>query len=125
MVKFIEVNPADIPNVREAHRGRVSYPILKSFLEASMFIAQLDRTGLQQTTTSIYSSLSAYVRSHEMPIKIFSRKGEIFLMRLDIDEKGNEIPNWQHFRDVDTSYEPAPIDEEEVSSRYEDPASLQ
>ncbi len=118
MVKFIEVDPSEIPNLREAHRGRVSYPILKGFLETGFFLTQIDRTGLQQSQQSLYSSLSAYIRSHDMPIKLFSRKGELFLMRLDIDENKDPIENWREVRDVDTDMDPVAITPDEVADRF-------
>lgn len=95
MVKFIDVDPEEIKNVKPGHRGRVSYPILKSFLETGKFVVMLDRTGMQQSFQGLYSSLSSYIRNHELPVKIFTRQRQIYLMRLDIDEEGNEIPNWR------------------------------
>ncbi len=120
MVKFIEIDPSEIPNLREAHRGRVSYPILKGFLETGFFLTQLDRTGLQQSQQSLYSSLSAYIRSHDMPIKLFSRKGELFLVRLDIDENKEPIENWREVRDVDTGMDPVAITPGEVADRFKE-----
>lgn len=126
MVKFREVDPTEIPNMRESHRGRVSYPILKGFLETGFLTAELDRTGMQQSYQSLYSSLSSYIRNHDMPIKLFSRKGELYLMRLDIDEEGNEIPNWREVRDLDIkpdSEEAAQaksITSDEVASRFKE-----
>lgn len=92
MVKFIDVDPDDVPNMRAPHRGRVSYPILKTFLETGKVVAQLDREGIQQSFQSLYSSLSAYIRNHELPINMFSREGEIYLARTDIDDEGNASP---------------------------------
>lgn len=120
MVKFEQVNPEDIDNLRTAHRGRVSYPILKGFLETGYFLSKLDRTGMQQSYQALYSSLSAYIRNHDLPIKIFSRRGEMYLMRLDIDEEGNEIPNWREVRDIDPKAKPSPITKEEVAKRFEE-----
>lgn len=94
MVKFIEVAPEDVPDAVMQHRGRVSYPILKGFLETGHYVAQLDRTGMQQSMQSLQMSLRSYTKSHNMPIKVFTRKGEIFLMRLDIDAEGNKIEDW-------------------------------
>lgn len=101
MVKFLEVDPEDVPNFRESHRGRVSYPILKSFLETGMVLAQLDRTGIQQSLQSLNSSLGAYIRSHGLPIKLFTRRGEIYLARTDIDEAtGQPLENNNHINRV-------------------------
>lgn len=119
MVKFDEVDASEIDNMRRGRRGRVSYPILKGFLETGYFLAKLDRTGIQQTMQSLSSSLSAYIRSHELPIKMFQRQGELYMMRLDLDEDGNEIPNWQGVVDADLSEIVKPITPEEVAERFE------
>jgi hypothetical protein len=92
VVKFVAVAPEDIPNFRESHRGRVSYPILKSFLETALPVAMLDRTGIQQSMQGLNSCLTAYIRSHELPIKLFNRAGQIYLARTDLDEEGNLDP---------------------------------
>jgi hypothetical protein len=120
MVKFVQVDPQEIDNLRQPHRGRVSYPILKGFLETDLFLAKLDRTGVQQSLQNLYTTLASYIRSHDMPIKLFRRAGEVYLMRLDIDEDGNEIPNWKKVRDIDPTIEPRAIDSEEVKRRFDE-----
>jgi hypothetical protein len=100
MVRFLEVDPDDVPNVRDAHRGRVSYPILKGFLETGMAVAQLDRTGIQQSLMSLSSSLGAYIRNHELPIRLFQRKGEIFLARTDLDDDAKPNPENNNIRNI-------------------------
>jgi hypothetical protein len=95
MVKFIDVDPANIPTTREGRRGRVSYPILKSFLETGKVCVQLDRTGIQSSFQALYSMMGSYIKNHDLPIKIFSSGGEIFFMRLDLDNEGNEVPDWR------------------------------
>jgi hypothetical protein len=91
MVKFVEVSPDDIPNFRESHRGRVSYPILKSFLETGKPLVMLDRTGMQQGIQSLNSCLNAYIRGHALPIKLFNRGGQIYLARTDVDEETGKV----------------------------------
>lgn len=125
MVKFLEVDPNEIENVRFTRRGRVSYPILKGFLETGMFLAKLDLTGVQQSKVALSSSLNAYIRSHNMPIKMFQRMGNFYLMRLDVDEDGNAIPDWaeQQLKEHIESKQPMnaevlPIDTVEISKRY-------
>lgn len=95
MVKFVEVRPDQIPFNREGRRGRVSYPILKSFLETNKHCVMLDRTGIQQSFQSLYSILRSYVQNHHLPVKVFSSSGELYLMRLDIDVNGDPVPDWQ------------------------------
>lgn len=120
MVKFIEVDPNEVDNIRRGRRGRVSYPILKGFLETGLFIAKLDTTGMQQSQQSLYSSLGAYIRNHSMPIKIFSRVGDLHLMRLDIDKEGNKIEDWQE-KDIMANIDDAtPINASEVKKRFKE-----
>lgn len=95
MVKFIDVDPNKIDDASFTHRGRVSYPILKAFLETGKYVVQLDRTGMQQSFQGLYSSLNSYIRNHRLPVKLLSRGGQLMLMRLDIDPKGNPIPDWE------------------------------
>lgn len=94
-MKLIPVDPKDIPNLRDSRRGRVSYPLLKSFLESNIYCARVDRQGIQQNPQNLMTSLGSYIRSHNMPIKLFRREGEIYFMRLDVDENGNSDPNWK------------------------------
>jgi hypothetical protein len=109
MVKFVEVSPDEIPQLRESRRGRVSYPILKTFMETGMTMAQLDRQGIQQSLQSLSSSLTAYIRNHNLPIKMFTRKGQIYLMRTDTNEEGDAMPI-----DLDR-YQPPAMEEEELA----------
>ena len=120
MVKFEQIDPGEINNLRQGRRGRVSYPILKGFLETDYFLAKLDRTGVQQSMQALTSSLGAYIRSHEMPIKLFQRTGEIYLMRLDIDENGDPIEDWLEKKDDDATGTPIPITAVEVEKRYDE-----
>lgn len=89
MVKFVPVSPEEVPNIREGRRGRVSYPILKSFLETGVVLARLDRTGMQQSAQSLNMCLNQYIRNHDLPIEMFTRSGEIYLGRTDLDDDGN------------------------------------
>ena len=95
MVKLVEIDPANIPTERLGRRGRVSYPLLKSFLESQMRCAKLDLAGLDKNVNYLRSVLYSYVRSHNLPIKIFSASGDLHLMRLDMDDAGNIDPDWK------------------------------
>ena len=123
MVKFIEVDPNEIDNIRRSRRGRVSYPILKGFLETGMYIAELDTMGMQQSKQSLSSSLTAYIRNHDMPIKLFQRAGKMYLMRLDLDEDGNEIVDWQANelqKHLESQGPPTPVTAVEVEKRFDE-----
>lgn len=93
-MKIIPIAPADIPTNREGRRGRVSYPILKSFLEAKIRCGKLDLTGVKQNPTYLRSVLYSYIRNHKLPIKIFSSSGELYLLRLDMDDEGEVNEDW-------------------------------
>lgn len=119
MVKFVKVDPNEITDVSMTHRGRVSYPILKGFLETGDYAVMIDRTGMQQSLMSLHSTLRAYTINHEMPIKVFMRKGEIYLMRLDIDKDGNAIEDWKSKGDGPLAgMEPRKITPREVAARF-------
>jgi hypothetical protein len=122
VVKFIEVDPEDVPNVRESRRGRVSYPILKSFMETGKPLVQLDRTGMQQGLQALTSSLGAYIRNHEMPIKLFQRNGQLYLLRLDLNDDGTPNPDWN--RKPDDGADAPFVDEDEVDARFEQEKDL-
>lgn len=118
-MKFIQVDAEEIPNIRQGRRGRVSYPIIKGFLETGYFLSELDLTGVQQSQTALRSSITAYISSHDIPIKVFSRTGKLYMMRLDIDENGDPIENWQQNQDGDSATATAvPIDPKEVAKRF-------
>lgn len=125
MVKFVDVDPDEIPNMREARRGRVSYPITKTFLESGKAIAMLDRTGIHQSLQSLQSCLFSYIRNHELPIKMFTRRGQIYFMRLDLDEQGNPIENWKKEATTDQgkgelqNMPAVPINDDEVAERFD------
>lgn len=93
-MKLVDVNPEEIPNFREGRRGRVSFPILKMFLESGKYVAMLDRTGIDRTLNSLQAGLSGYVKAHNLPIKIMTRNGQIYLLRLDINEDGSPNEEW-------------------------------
>jgi len=95
MVKFIKKTPDEIDNTRSGPRGRVSYPILKGFMESGHYIAELDLTEEKRKPQNMYALLTSYVNNHELPIKPFMRGGKLHLMRLDIDENGDKIENWK------------------------------
>ncbi len=121
MVKFIEIDPNEVSDAIRSHRGRVSYPILKGFLETGFYVVMLDRTGMQQSLQALQSSLRAYTLNHKMPIKVFTRKGEVYLMRLDIDKDGNEIENWREMgKGPLADLKPKKITPNEVAARFEE-----
>lgn len=115
MVKFIPVDPEEVPNLREGRRGRVSYPILKAFLESNMPLARLDRTGMAQSLQALSMTLNQYVRTHDLPIQMFTRSGEIYLARTDVDDNGNIVEREAPKGELLKVIEPTEDELEEVS----------
>lgn len=126
MVKFVEVNPADINTDRLGRRGRVSYPLLKAFLEANIKVGKLDLTGVSQNPNYLRSVLHSYIKSHKLPVKLFSAAGDLHLMRLDLDNDGKPIEGYS-FQEAATegaggllrNEEPMPINDIEVEKRFQ------
>ncbi len=92
MVKFIDIDPKDVDTERLGRRGRVSYPIIKAFMERNTKLSKLDLAGFDKNPGYLRSVLGAYINTHKLPIKIFSAAGELHLMRLDLDNDHQPIP---------------------------------
>jgi hypothetical protein len=93
MATFKQVDPNEIENSREGTRGRVSYPIIKGFMETGFYMAEVSLEGSRKPTLMLML-LKSYCVNHDMPVKPLIRKGRLYLMRLDVDKDGNAIPNW-------------------------------
>lgn len=115
-MKLVAVNPEDVPNLRDSHRGRVSYPLLKSFLESGLVCCMVDRTGIQQSLAGLTSCLGSYIRGHQLPVKMFTRGGQIYLLRLDLNEDGT--PN-EDYKTQDNPLKPSPRASEDLQEQYE------
>ena len=121
MVKFVKVDPRDISDMKPTARGRVSYPILKGFLETGMYLAMLDRTGMQQSLQTLQLILRNYAKNHKMPIKVFTRQKQVYLMRLDINEDGSQNEDWDpEMGDLKNRENATPITAKEVSKRFKE-----
>ncbi|MGW8181991.1 MAG: hypothetical protein ACWGQW_24955, partial [bacterium] len=107
-----------IDNVRQGRRGRVSYPILKMFLESGEPLVKLDRTGMQQSFQALYSSLRAYIVSHNLPVKLFSRQGELYLARTDIEGMEEVGKGADGAKKTEIHIEPVRITDDEVAKRF-------
>jgi hypothetical protein len=125
MVTFVEIDPKDIDTSRSGRRGRVSYPIIKGFMELNRKVVKLDLTGLNKNPQYLYSVLSSYIRNHNMPIKVFSAGGDLHLMRLDLNNDGTPNPDWKPEMQTtegaaghEFNMAPAPLNSEEVARRF-------
>lgn len=115
---FIAVNPDEIPNVRYGRRGRISYPIVKGFLETGLPVAKLDRTKMNYKIQNLQSTLNAYIRTHELPIKLVVRSGEIYLIRTDLDNEGNAITPEPTEKELARQEPPEELNADLVSAMY-------
>lgn len=126
MVKLIPMDPAEIDTSRSGRRGRVSYPIIKSFMEQNVKVVKLDLTGLNKNPQYLRTVLTSYIKNHNMPIKIFSAAGDLCLMRLDLNNDGSPKEDWQSNNELTTegaagherNMEPVAIDATEVAKRF-------
>jgi hypothetical protein len=101
MPTFKQVNPDEIELLRGRARGRVSYPIIKGFLETGFYIAQVDLSDTTRKAPTMHVLLKSYVQNHDTPVKPLLRRNTLYLMRLDVDKEGNPVPNWRAIRDAD------------------------
>jgi hypothetical protein len=95
VVTFHERTVEDLEGQREGSRGRVSYPIVKGFMETGYRIAEVDLGEIKRKPFQLQQLLKSYIDTHDMPIKVAIRKNRLFMIRLDIDDAGNPIPDWQ------------------------------
>lgn len=128
MVNFIDIDPSEIDTSRSGRRGRVSYPIIKGFMERNVKVSKLDPESLgDKNPQYLRSVLTSYIKTHNMPIKLFAAGGDLHLMRLDLNNGGTPIVGYKneerategaagHLRDQT----PVPLDASEVAKRFEE-----
>ena len=128
MQLFTEVDPAQIEDHRLGRRGRISYSIIKSFMESGMYCAKLNREEVSKKPEYLKTLLGGYVKRHDLPIRIFLAQGDVHLLRLDFDEDGNKIEDWKAYHGLEEGEEEeeegepnesdaTPIHEEDPSAR--------
>jgi len=90
-MKLVPVDLKEVPNYFSAGRGHVAYPIIKQFMETNAHVCRLDREGVGRSASSISTNLKTYIKRYEMAVRIFTRDGDVYLARTDMDEKGKII----------------------------------
>lgn len=92
--RFIALDPEEVEEVMNhdasSRRGRVSYPILKGFLESGMEVAKLNREGLGHPAMHYQTLLKMYIEGHNMPVRLRLVNGELYLIRKEVAEEGEE-----------------------------------
>ena len=103
---MVNLVPVDIAKVgttpRAGRRGRVSYPIIKAFLESGHIVVKVDPASTDKDPAYLRSVLNSYVTRHKIPVKLFSEAGELHLMRIDLTAEGEIDPDWVAEVDVPT-----------------------
>ena len=94
-VTFTEVPPEELESTVDTRRGRVSYPIIKGFMETGLYIARVNFEDSMRKAPNMYVLLKSFVSNHDLPIKVLLRKNRLYLLRLDIDKDGNKIEDWK------------------------------
>lgn len=126
MVNFIPVDPANIDTSRSGRRGRVSYPIIKAFMEQNVKVVKIDPDSLgDKNPQYLRSVLTTYINSHNLPIKIFAAGGDLHLMRLDLNNDGTPIAGYEAEErategsaGIERNVEALPLTSEVVADRF-------
>lgn len=104
-MKFEPVTPEELERTFEGRRGRVSYPIIKGFMESNLYAAKVDFEDKSRKPDTMYMLLKSYVSNHDVPIKVLKRKNRILLVRLDINDKGEPVENWRELTNPEATSE--------------------
>lgn len=91
--RFIEVAPDDVP--QSAARGSITYGIVKEFLESNRWAVIFDTSDMTQTKSAVSSMIKSYARTHNVPVTAFVALGNLYIQRIDRDQDGNPIKDWQ------------------------------
>jgi len=76
------------PDLVKPGKGRISYPLLKEFLDSGMGAAKVDHEDVETNVGNLYVTLSLYIKAHSLPVRVTMRKQELYLGRTDADDKG-------------------------------------
>jgi len=118
------VDPRTVGNKGPGHRGRVSYPLLKEFMESGELMAAVEQKGMQQSLMSLRATLTYYIKSRDLPVHVFQRDNEMYLARLDKEmlEDGTvvDVTNWKEIRDASNGANSGEFVNEEPKSIMED-----
>lgn len=77
-MKFQAVTRDQIPATR-TREGKVSTALVKGFLDSGLELVQVDVSDQDKKMESIRSTVSNYVKRHELPVKVFTAGGNLYL----------------------------------------------
>lgn len=77
-MQFTEVKREDIPRTR-SREGKVSTSLIKGFLDSGLELVQVDVSDQDKKMESIRSTVANYVKRHELPVKVFTAGGNLYL----------------------------------------------
>lgn len=81
-MQFTPVNREDIPTTRK-REGKVSTALITAFLDAGVELVQVDTSDSDKKMESVRSTIANYVKRHELPVKVFTAGGGLYLERSD------------------------------------------
>lgn len=92
----MELTPVDPQSLTPGRTG-ASYKLLKEFMESGELVSAVKQSN--QTLMSLRAIMTYYVKTRDLPIRVFQHDNEIHIARLDkrMDEDGNivDVPNWR------------------------------
>jgi hypothetical protein len=117
------VDPSEVPTRASGQRVRTSAPILDTFVKSGDLVQRIPTAKLEaepkeikvrdadgnetgetvmetqdqantRRSNSLLSSLALYAQNNRYPVEVFSRAGDVFLRRYDLDDEGEPIPGW-------------------------------
>ena len=77
-MQFTAVTRDSIPQTR-TREGKVSTALITGFLESGLELVQVDTSDQDKKMESIRSTVSNYVKRHELPVKVFTAGGNLYL----------------------------------------------
>lgn len=77
-MQFTPVSRDGIPRTR-TREGKVSTALIQGFLDSGEELVQVDVSGQDKKMESVRSTIANYVKRHELPVKVFTAGGGLYL----------------------------------------------
>lgn len=78
------IDPKDFPEFRAIAKRRANLAILEEFLISGSPLSEVDLEG--RSVGAVNSGLAIAAKGSGKPIKVFTRRGKVYLMRTDLDK---------------------------------------
>lgn len=77
-MQFTPVSRDSIPKTR-TREGKVSTALITGFLDSGEELVQVDTSDSDKKMESVRSTIANYVKRHELPVKVFTAGGNLYL----------------------------------------------